>query len=294
MMASAPDFDRPATYDDSRGLRESMRGIYRRSWMAPQRTSGTANPVLLLGGIESHSDWFAPLAARLNARGVSCFTFDRRGWGRSEGERGRVVSADSPWEEIEGEIRRIHAITQRQVHVVGQSWSGMALLGYGRRELPHLAQLTLIAPGIFPRRVVKPSMVAQTAMRTFLGDRTPQPLPLKSVDLSESADVLKFIDDDSLRVTAVPSATLWITLRLILKARALRRVEHRGARDACCILTRNDRIIDSEKTARLMERLGIPVRWAPPVGHCIALGEPEWTADCIDRRGAEAPSEGRA
>ncbi|MEZ5312617.1 MAG: alpha/beta fold hydrolase [Thermoanaerobaculia bacterium] len=59
-------------------------------WQAPNPSAG----LLLIHGMQSHSGWFeaAATAAEAAAAGITVLSYDRRGSGRSGGERGHVGS----------------------------------------------------------------------------------------------------------------------------------------------------------------------------------------------------------
>lgn len=66
--------------------------LYFRFWQAPAKAPDASAPVLvLLHGLGAHTGWFIDMGNELNARGVSVYMPDHRGFGRSEGARGHVA-----------------------------------------------------------------------------------------------------------------------------------------------------------------------------------------------------------
>jgi alpha-beta hydrolase superfamily lysophospholipase len=80
--------------------------IFFRYWQAPD----PAAPVLVfLHGLGAHTGWFIDMGNALNARGLSVFMDDHRGFGRSGGPRGHVRDATVYPREVQAfmqEIRR--------------------------------------------------------------------------------------------------------------------------------------------------------------------------------------------
>ncbi|MGH2486492.1 MAG: alpha/beta fold hydrolase, partial [Ktedonobacterales bacterium] len=82
--------------------------LYYRYWQAPD----LAAPVLvILHGLGAHTGWFIDLGNELNARGLSVYMDDHRGFGRSEGARGHVRRGTVYLDDIDHllrEVRRRH------------------------------------------------------------------------------------------------------------------------------------------------------------------------------------------
>lgn len=93
-------------YDTAKLKMTDGTALFYRYWQAPD----PAAPVLLfLHGLGAHTGWFIDLGNELNARGLTIYMDDHRGFGRSEGARGHVRRGNVYLDDIEqllAEVRR--------------------------------------------------------------------------------------------------------------------------------------------------------------------------------------------
>jgi len=93
-------------------------------------TSGAGAPapgVVLCHGFRGIKEWFLPELARdFQARGITALTFDYRGFGESEGQRGRLVPAEQV-EDIRNAVTLLGAqdgVDPRRLALYGTSFGG--------------------------------------------------------------------------------------------------------------------------------------------------------------------------
>lgn len=95
-------------YDTARLKLPDGTTLFYRYWQAADSTA----PVLVfLHGLGAHTGWFIDLGNEFNARGLTVYMDDHRGFGRSEGPRGHVRRGAVYLDDIEqllAEVRRRH------------------------------------------------------------------------------------------------------------------------------------------------------------------------------------------
>jgi len=121
------------------------------------RRRGTPAPtMLLLCGIGFHTFEYEPLAGQLADRGISSFSFDYRGHGRSTGRRGTWRLADLV-RDTSAAIDALHKGRPRSVRVFGNSLGAMVAILAGTYDArvgavaacnapAHVADFTLNRP----------------------------------------------------------------------------------------------------------------------------------------------------
>lgn len=258
-------------------------GLFVREWL-PRGTARGA--FLLLHGMESHSGWFEDAAARLNAAGWAVLAGDRRGWGRSPGERGRL---DSYRDFVEETAALAVGARERfaTVHLAGMSWGGMAALYMGLRRGWLFDSLALLAPGLHSRRDLR-SMDKLRVAESFMRD-SPERLvtPLfRPEDFTRDPERRRFITADPLRLHRVGASFCRETLkmrRFIAESAGRRRLP-----PALCLLAGDDAIIDNRRTEESCRRAGIATTTLAGAAHTLVFERPEEIATLLSRHAAGA------
>lgn len=257
-----------------------------------QPQSAAKGAFLLLHGMESHSGWFSPLFPLLTAAGYAAVSFDRPGWGRSQGERGRLDS----YQEVLETVSRFASELRRQyesVHLVGMSWGGMAALYCALRRSWLFDSLTMIAPGIAARTDL--SFTAKCRVAKGVLGKNPGafvPTAFKPEHFVTNPDQQAFIANDPVRVHHVSSGFCIETLkmrRFIKQTAGKRRLP-----PATCLLAGNDKIIENDKVAAICRVAGVSVQTFPDCRHTLVFERPEAVAAAMvqQAKAAATPSIG--
>jgi alpha-beta hydrolase superfamily lysophospholipase len=238
------------------------------------RWSSSAVParagVVFIHGIASHGAWFATTATDLQRQGVAVYAPDRRGSGRSGGERGHLPRYERALDDID-EMVRIATSEHKDSPVVlaGSSWGAKLALVYGARRPGPLAGLMLLGPGLLPRvnlsiprrvEVVAGHLVAPTARVA---------IPLTPELYTTNPDYLDYIRRDPLRLLAATLRFFWETARLDRH----RRPASSALRIPLLVLQgESDAMMDVAKTRRWFSRLAVEdktYRQYPGAGHTL-------------------------
>ncbi|MEU8891921.1 alpha/beta fold hydrolase [Streptomyces sp. NPDC048442] len=124
--------------------------------------------LLYVHGLQSHAGWLSEAGPELAARGVRLSVLDRRGSGRSTGQRGHLADAASVLDDYAAFLAEADAGATGPLTVVGQSFGGSilaALLATGR--VPAGARIVLCAPALGQQRArLDEAARAQARQRT--------------------------------------------------------------------------------------------------------------------------------
>ncbi len=118
-------------------------GSYYQVWGGPSASA----EVVVAHGYAEHSGRYAHVAKDLVNAGLRVWALDHRGHGRSEGERGDIVS----WEAAVADVDRLvdlAAADGRAVFLLGHSMGGAIATAYALAHQDRLAGLVLSAPAL--------------------------------------------------------------------------------------------------------------------------------------------------
>ncbi|MCC8166124.1 MAG: alpha/beta fold hydrolase [Planctomycetes bacterium] len=262
---------------------EHADGLFLRELQPSSRPKGA---FLLLHGMESHSGWFVDLATRLVADGYAVVAYDRHGWGKSRGPRGRLSSYRQFVESavsIASDTRRKY----HRLHLAGMSWGGMAALYLALRRGWLFDSVTLLSPGMYTKANL-PFMDKVTVARSVVAknpDVMVTPV-FKPEHFTASEKWRQFIQDDPDRVRQVSTGFCFETMKMrrFIQETAGRRL----IPPTLCLLAGKDRIVENEPTADLAGRAGAMVEVIPDAAHTLLFEAPEQTAVNLRRHAAGA------
>lgn len=155
-------------------------------------------PLIVLHGLESHSQWFLASARRIASCGLSVYAYDRRGSGCSPCSRPQGRLAD-----LLAELDAVvdHASSgrpQQKVHLLGHCFGALLALLYAGLHRPgRVASLVLATPALYTRSDLGLFDKLRVLGTVFgRGDTIDIPLPFAPEDLSELAPFVSFIKAD--------------------------------------------------------------------------------------------------
>lgn len=249
-----------------------------REWKAAEEFKNS-EAVILLHGIESHSEWFIEIGEGLSKHGYSVLAYDRAGWGLSEGIRGHVQSYNHILKQLTticASLRNNHT----KIHLVGMSWGGMfALYAILRRRI-FFDSLCMIAPGIFPKASLSPKtkMRVTTAIisRNF---ESSFPLQLKLEDFTQSPKHQEYIINDPLRNTVITARTVFETLKMQQFCKET--VSLRRLPPTTLLLGSKDKIIKNSPTRKLLKSQDITIDKFHAKKHSLIFEDPKRTIEAL-------------
>ena len=213
-------------------------------------------PVLYVHGIQSHPGWFAGSACALADRGHTVFQPVRRGSGDNRRGRGHARSARQLLRDVEAAGRlALRETGAKRLHLVGVSWGGKLLACYaGLNGGIAVASLTMVAPGIVPRVDVSLWTKLRIAACLLFAPRASFEIPLSDVELFTDNEAMRqYLRDDPFRLRRATGSFLYASRTL---DRMLRRLPDGAlAVPTTLILAARDRIIDNNRTRKVVDRL---------------------------------------
>lgn len=221
-----------------------------RYWRATKPTS----TVVLLNGVMSHSQWFAPLAEVLNKSNVDVIGADRRESGINKQRCGDALSRQQLVSDVE-QIINAHKVDQRPLYLLGWCWGAALAINAALESGDDLNGLALLAPGIYPSDTVHKRITQQQdrIRETELSlDEPCLDNPINEEMFTDSKWLDDYILKDKLRLRTITPRFFGIMLKMSANA-SLRLAEIN-----CPILlitANNDKAIDNEKTIEKFEQL---------------------------------------
>ena len=158
--------------------------------------------VVLAHGYAEHSGRYEHVAARLVQAGLTVWALDHQGHGKSQGERGDILSWDHAVADLDLLVDEVKAAGEgRPTFLVGHSMGGAISLAYAEAHQARLAGLSLSAPAI----VIPPEMLALVELEDIPA------LPLADV-VSTDPDVVQAYKDDPLVYLGAPPRNLLVVM----------------------------------------------------------------------------------
>lgn len=184
-----------STHAQPLSLRDVEPHVYGYAWLHPQPLAS----LVLVHGLQSHSQWFAEAADLLLDRGFSVYTVDRRGSGASPGETGHIERYTAWFEEVANVVRLARADQPGvPVHVAGHCFGANLALGCALTQSVEMSSLIMLTPGFYVRpdysAAEKLRILAGGMLRTSARFRVPQEDHLFTRD----PEVLAWICGDTL------------------------------------------------------------------------------------------------
>jgi alpha-beta hydrolase superfamily lysophospholipase len=130
--------------------------IFAQAWQAAPHSRAV---VCLVHGMGEHSGRYLHVARALTQAGFSLITFDQRGHGRSQGQRGHTHAYELLMDDLACLlVQAEHHFPQQPCFLYGHSMGGNLVLNYALRRRPQLAGVLATAPWL---RLVSPPPALQ-------------------------------------------------------------------------------------------------------------------------------------
>jgi acylglycerol lipase len=178
--------------------------------------SGTSWAVVLfLHGIASHGGWFGETATDLSENGVAVYAPDRRGSGRSDGERGHL----SRYELGLNDVDEMLAVASSEhvgtpLFLTGSSWAAKLALVHASMGRAPLAGLMLLGPGLFPKVALSPGRTLEVIVGHFVAPKARIDIPLTPELYTSTPHYIDLVRADRLRLLTATTQFFWQTARL--------------------------------------------------------------------------------
>ena len=203
-------------------------------------------------GTQSHAGWLFETGPTLSARGIVVYVLDRRGAGRSAGNRGDITSYETWVDDYAAallEVRARHG--GLPLTIIGQSMGAPIAAAVAARQPSEHEAVLFSAPALDNLHASRPPEWLDEIRAKSSGALHDITTPLEA--FAQTERYLEWMRDDPLRLRQISVRFLasWIELELHLRqlpAGALQR--------PCALLQpRRDRVVHSDGARRLFERL---------------------------------------
>lgn len=118
--------------------------MYSKAWVPFKEGKGV---VCLLHGAGEHIGRYAPFAEALTAEGYILAGFDQRGFGKSGGRRGHVLSLDEYFDDIDSFLTEArHQFPNKPLFLIGLSMGAILTLAYTPLRQPAIVGVVAFCP----------------------------------------------------------------------------------------------------------------------------------------------------
>jgi alpha-beta hydrolase superfamily lysophospholipase len=166
--------------------------------------AGTPRAVIVMvHGDFAHSGWYENLPSHEVPRGYAVYAFDRRGWGRSPGQRGYINAWSEYLDDLEAILKLVRAEEPSSpVFLMGHTGSGIIVMEYALHHPEDIKGVFCVTPvldiSVFPAAVLSVAKVLSRIAPHLTVDMS------RRVDagldfVSHDPDFIKFIRQDPLR-----------------------------------------------------------------------------------------------
>jgi len=138
--------------------------------------------LVCLHGIQTHADWFAPLARELTGRGYALYCPNRRGSGRDPANDGTArVESSATWVQDAETVIAAAQSSRKPVYLLGTSWGAKVALGALAHDSSQVDGTILLVPAL---KTTKETFwqKLRVKVRYLLARNAPMSLPLHATD----------------------------------------------------------------------------------------------------------------
>jgi acylglycerol lipase len=228
-----------------------------------------AGRVLVLHGIVSHGGWYLRSCRHLAASGFEVHALDRRGSGVNMAERGDVAHFRVWLSDVESYLASLPPDVPTVL--VGISWGGKLVAALGRSNLPTLAGVAMVCPGLFACQQAnwwRRGLLHAAGAAGLAGTRIAVPLRDPAL-FTNSPQWQAYIRDDPLTLRRITIRFAGADLRL---NRVARSAAEQIRAPVLLMLAGRERIVDNRRTREFFRRIAAPDKSCleyPDAGHTL-------------------------
>lgn len=188
--------------------------LYLQAWMVDSPKAS----LLLVHGLGEHSSRYFPLVEKLNAAGVSIFTFDGRGHGKSV--QGKPTAYFDTYEDYLKDIDALFGKVKSYVpgvpaFIYGHSMGGGLVAAYALKYQPETAGVIMSSPAIKPAEGTSMILIAISSLVSKFFPRV-KALQLDAQKISRiPVEVEKYLNDPLVYTEAIPARTGYELLQMM-------------------------------------------------------------------------------
>ena len=188
--------------------------LYLQAWMADAPKAA----MLLVHGLGEHSSRYLYLVEKLNEAGVSVFTFDGRGHGKSAKDKPDAFfeSADDYLKDIDALFGKVKSYSPGlPAFIYGHSMGGGLVAAYVLKYMPEAAGVVLSSPAIKEAEGTSKILIALSSMISKYFPKL-KALKLDANKVSRiPEEVQKYLQDPFVYANAIPARTGYELLQIM-------------------------------------------------------------------------------
>lgn len=179
--------------------------LFFREWHAEKAEA----MILIIHGLGEHSGRYTKLAGDFNSAGVSVFSFDLRGHGKSDGKRGHIMSFNEYLYDVDNFKQMLLKRFSKPLFILGHSMGGLIAMNFTIKNPSNISGL-ITSGALFRIRVKVPEWKKRLGI--FLSNRIPSLSMSNGLNpdhLSHDSEVVRAYKKDPLVHTKVTAR--WFT-----------------------------------------------------------------------------------
>lgn len=180
----------------------------------PYGRENTGEPVIMLHGLESHSEWFIQSANHIASLGYPVYGMDRRGSGHSQAPRGVCNDYRDLLADIDALATVLmHDHGAEKFHLCGHCFGAIPATAYACQHPQKLRSLILATPAIYTK--AEPPFVQKLKIlwAAISHSKIKIPVPLELEWFTDQEEYLEFIRNDVMSLHRAGARLYWETAR---------------------------------------------------------------------------------
>lgn len=240
--------------------------IFYREWEGRRHK----NVIIYFHGLESHMEWFLETGTALNGKGFHVYAVDRRGSGKSHGERGHMEN----YRILINDIKEIVELARsahpgKKIYLMGLCWSGKIAVTFAADHQDIIDGLILVTPAIKTKADLTFPQKLDVIFSNLVMPKKLIDVPLKAHMFTRNPKYLEFIKNDKLKLKKATARFFFETGKMNLRFNEIARKIHIPV---LVLLAGDDVIIDNEETEKWFTNISSKdkaIKTYPGIYHCL-------------------------
>ena len=206
--------------------------------------------LILIHGIESHSEWFREACENLTAHGIEVFALDRRGSGLNKEDRGDIADFNRLIQDIDDFFLE-KKLKHRKCVLAGLCWGAKTSLYFSLCYPGKISKIVFITPGFKTKLRMPIAKKIKWVWGALFTPHTLLSLPIKPGMFTKDEARINRITEDKMRLKNITGRFFKENLRL---ERAIKKLKAWVDMPCLLLLAKKDEIVDNKGVIKFLKR----------------------------------------